>query len=106
MSANRHGAGVGLYSQKTNPGQGPDERRSVGIRPKDPHWATVVISRCQRPVGQCHAGEDIAQAFKQLAASQTGFDRWFKQHVQETTGADMNTPPSGPMSEILTTVEA
>jgi hypothetical protein len=48
------------------------------------------------------AGENIAQAFAQVAASQTAFDRWFKQQVQETTGADLNTPPAGPISEILT----
>jgi DMSO/TMAO reductase YedYZ molybdopterin-dependent catalytic subunit len=47
------------------------------------------------------AGKDLAQAFAQFAASQTAFDRWFKQQVQETTGADLNTPPSGPISEIL-----
>ncbi len=53
----------------------------------------------------CMAGEDIAQAFRQLAASQDEFDRWFKQQVQATTGADLNTPPPGPLSEILTEVE-
>jgi hypothetical protein len=52
------------------------------------------------------AGEDIAQAFTQLAASQDEFDRWLKQQLQETTGADLNTPPPGPISEILTDVEA
>jgi len=46
-------------------------------------------------------GEDLTHGFTEFAASQTAFDRWFKQQVQETTGADMNTPPSGPMSEIL-----
>jgi hypothetical protein len=46
-------------------------------------------------------GENLAQGFTQFAASQTEFDRWFKQQVQETTGADMNTPPAGPISEIL-----
>ena len=52
------------------------------------------------------AGEDIAQAFAQVAASQSEFDRWFKQQMQATTGADLNTPPPGPISEILTEVEA
>lgn len=52
------------------------------------------------------AGDNIAQAFTQLAASQTEFDRWFKQQVQETTGADLNTPPPGPISEILADCEA
>ena len=51
-------------------------------------------------------GEDIGQAFTDLAASETEFDRWLKQQLQETTGADLNTPPPGPISEILTEVEA
>ena len=52
------------------------------------------------------AGDNIAEAFQQLAASQSEFDRWLKQQLQETTGADLNTPPPGPISEILTEVEA
>ncbi len=51
------------------------------------------------------AGEDIARAFEQFAASQDEFDRWFKQQVQETTGADLNTPPPGPISDILADTE-
>ena len=64
----------------------------------------------QTPQGDMYVayitGEDIAQAFTQLAASQSEFDRWLKQQLQETTGADLNTPPPGPISEILTEVEA
>ena len=52
------------------------------------------------------AGEDIARAFRQFAASQDEFDRWFKDRVRATTGADLNTPPPGPMSEILSDFEA
>jgi hypothetical protein len=51
------------------------------------------------------AGDNIARAFEQVAASESEFDRWFKQQMQETTGADLNTPPPGPISEILTEVE-
>ena len=47
------------------------------------------------------AGENIGAAFQRFAASQDEFDQWFKGQVLETTGADLNTPPSGPMSEIL-----
>src|SRR5687768_12573436 len=47
------------------------------------------------------AGENVAQAFEQFAASQGEFDRWFKQQLQDTTGAELNTPPPGPISEIL-----
>jgi hypothetical protein len=46
-------------------------------------------------------GEDLAHGFAVFAASQDPFDVWFKQQVQETTGADLNTPPPGPISEIL-----
>ena len=52
------------------------------------------------------AGDNVARAFAQFAASQDEFDRWFKQRVQETTGADLNTPPPGPISEILADTEA
>jgi hypothetical protein len=59
----------------------------------------------QTPQGDCFvaymAGDDLAHSFREFAASQTEFDRWFKQQVQETTGADLNTPPPGPISEIL-----
>ena len=59
----------------------------------------------QTPQGDCFvaymAGDDLARAFQEFAASQSAFDRWFKQQVQETTGADLNTPPPGPISEIL-----
>jgi hypothetical protein len=47
------------------------------------------------------AGDDLARAFQAFAASQTAFDVWFKQCLQATTDADLNTPPAGPISEIL-----
>jgi hypothetical protein len=47
------------------------------------------------------AGASIAEAFRQFAASHDEFDVWFKNQVKETTGADLNTPPPGPISEIL-----
>ena len=52
------------------------------------------------------AGADIPAAFQRFAASQDEFDRWFKRRVMETTGADLNTPPPGPMSEILSDYQA
>ena len=51
------------------------------------------------------AGESIPTAFRRFAASEDEFDAWFKQRVLETTGADLNTPPPGPMSEILSDYE-
>ena len=47
------------------------------------------------------AGADVLSAFQQFAASQDDFDVWFKERVRATTGLDLNTPPPGPPSEIL-----
>jgi hypothetical protein len=52
------------------------------------------------------AGRSIAEAFRQFAASQDEFDVWFKVQVLETTGADLNMPPPGPMSDILSDFQA
>ena len=59
----------------------------------------------QSPQGDLYvvyfSGDDILDAFRKFAASQDAFDLWFKQQVLETTGADLNTPPPGLLSEIL-----
>jgi hypothetical protein len=49
---------------------------------------------------------DVGGAFRRFAASQDAFDRWFKDRVRETTGADLNAPPTGPMSDVLSVYEA
>jgi hypothetical protein len=76
--------------------------QSVGVTKET--WAIQ-----QMPQGDLYvvymAGENIPQALTQFAASESEFDRWVKQQVQATTGADMNTPPPGPISEILSDVE-
>ena len=72
--------------------------RSVGILKET--WAIQQTPRGDFFVAYM-AGDNIAEAFQQLAASESEFDRWLKQQLQETTGADLNTPPPGPISEIL-----
>jgi hypothetical protein len=47
------------------------------------------------------AGRDIGAAFGQFAASRDAFDEWFKERVRATTGVDLDTPPPGPLSEVL-----
>ena len=49
---------------------------------------------------------DVGKAFQRFAASHDVFDRWFKDQVRETTGADLNIPPTGPMSEVLSVYDA
>jgi len=50
-------------------------------------------------------GGDIGKAFQQFATSHDEFDQWFKRQVREVTGADLNTPPPGPLSEVLSRYE-
>jgi hypothetical protein len=54
----------------------------------------------------CISSADIGGAFLAFSHSQDAFDQWFKQQVQELTGADLNQPPSGPLSEVLSVYEA
>jgi hypothetical protein len=49
---------------------------------------------------------DIPDAIAQFVASRDAFDLWFKQHVNDTTGVDLNVPPAGALSEILSVYEA
>jgi hypothetical protein len=50
--------------------------------------------------------QDIGGAIKQFVESQDGFDQWFKRQVHDTTGVDLNVPPPGPLSEILSIYDA
>jgi hypothetical protein len=50
-------------------------------------------------------GGDIAGAVGQFVGSQDMFDLWFKQQVKDTTGVDLNVPPPGALSEILSVYE-
>ncbi len=49
---------------------------------------------------------DIGGALRQFVGSQDEFDQWFKKQVMDTTGVDLNVPPPGPLSEILSVYEA
>jgi hypothetical protein len=64
----------------------------------------------QTPQGDLFAvyieSPDVGRAFAQSARSLDAFDQWFKRQVAETTGADLNTPPAGPPSEVLSRYEA
>jgi hypothetical protein len=49
---------------------------------------------------------NIGGSVSQFVTSQDEFDRWFKQQVKEVTGVDLNVPPPGPLSDILSVYEA
>ena len=49
---------------------------------------------------------NFAQALAQFAQSQEGFDQWFKGRLAAVTGVDLNNPPTGPLSEHVSSYEA
>jgi hypothetical protein len=49
---------------------------------------------------------NIGGAVGQFVASQDAFDQWFKGQVKDTTGVDLNVPPTGPLSDVLSVYEA
>ena len=44
---------------------------------------------------------DIERSLEQFVGSRDEFDLWFKARLAESTGLDLNTPPDGPMPELL-----
>ena len=64
----------------------------------------------QTPSGQVFAvffqSDNIGAAVSQFVGSLDPFDQWFKRQVKDVTGVDLNVPPSGPFSEILSVYEA
>jgi hypothetical protein len=64
----------------------------------------------QSPMGDLFVvffqSDDIGGAVGQFVGSQDAFDQWFKREVRDITGVDLNVPPPGPLSEILSVYEA
>ena len=50
--------------------------------------------------------EDFAGALSLFSGSQEEFDLWFKRRLADSIGLDLNTPPSGPMPELLSSYTA
>ena len=50
--------------------------------------------------------DDIGGSVSQFVGSQDAFDQWFKREVKDITGVDLNVPPPGPLSEVLSVYEA
>lgn len=49
---------------------------------------------------------DFDTALGQFVGSQDAFDQWFKQRLADVTGVDLNNPPPGPLSELVSSYEA
>lgn len=64
----------------------------------------------QTPMGELFVvffqAPDIAGAMAQFVGSRDAFDVWFKEQVKDTTGVDLNVPPPGALSDILSVYEA
>src|SRR5947209_2746721 len=48
---------------------------------------------------------DFGNALAQFSQSRDAFDQWFKQRLRDVTGVDLNNPPPGPLSELLSSYE-
>jgi hypothetical protein len=49
---------------------------------------------------------DFGRALSMFSGSQDEFDMWFKRRLADSTGLDLNTPPSGPLPELLSSYSA
>ncbi|MGN6564367.1 MAG: hypothetical protein ACTHMU_17050 [Thermomicrobiales bacterium] len=49
---------------------------------------------------------DFGRALGRFAASRESFDVWFKEQLAAVTGVDLNEPPPGPLSELVSHYEA
>lgn len=49
---------------------------------------------------------DFGQALSLFSGSQDEFDLWFKRRLADSTGLDLSTPSSGPLSELLSSYSA
>ena len=49
---------------------------------------------------------DFPRALSMFSQSRDQFDRWFKQRLADATGLDLNTPPEGPLPELLSSYSA
>jgi hypothetical protein len=50
--------------------------------------------------------EDFMKALEAFVSSQEDFDLWFKRRLADSTGLDLNQPPSGPLPELLSSYTA
>jgi len=49
---------------------------------------------------------DFPTALAMFSQSKDEFDLWFKQRLADATGLDLNTPPAGPLPELLSSYTA
>jgi hypothetical protein len=49
---------------------------------------------------------DFPKALAAFSQSHDEFDQWFKQRLADATGLDLNTPPDGPLPELLSSYTA
>ena len=49
---------------------------------------------------------DFPKALSMFSQSKAEFDLWFKQRLADATGLDLNTPPAGPLPELLSSYTA
>jgi hypothetical protein len=77
--------------------------RRIGITKES--WYIQHTPRGDLLIGYMES-QDFSRALQLFAQSQDSFDVWFKQRLAGVTGGDLNNPPSGSLSEQLSSYEA
>ena len=57
-------------------------------------------------MGPFQSATAIPAALSAFSHSQDEFDRWFKHRLADATGLDLNTPPTAPLPELLSSYSA
>jgi hypothetical protein len=77
--------------------------RRIGISKEV--WFLAPLSDSGQLVGYMES-DDFNTSLGQFVQSQEEFDLWFKRRLADCTGLDLNTPPAGPMPELLSSYSA
>jgi hypothetical protein len=88
--------------EKRKPGYDQSERR-IGITKEV--WYLAHTPAGDQFVAYMET-PDFGRALSLFSASRDEFDLWFKRRLAGATGLDLNTPPSGPLPELLSSYSA
>ena len=94
------------FMRELEAGRKPDYQRSerrIGIVKEA--WYLASTPGGDHLVGYMES-PDFPAALSMFAQSQDEFDQWFKHRLADATGLDLNTPPTAPLPELLSSYPA
>ena len=94
------------FMRELEAGRNADSQRSeqrIGITKEA--WYLARTPAGDQLVGYMES-PDFPKALGMFSASGDEFDQWFKHRLADATGLDLNTPPAGPLPELLSSYPA